>query len=255
MRISLFLLLIFLAGPFLAPFDTMDADPARQLTGPGPIHLQGTDLLGRDVFSRVLHAGQRTVITAGAVTGIVMFNALAIALTVRLIRRGDRLIAATLDALMAIPGLMLALVLITAIGQGTMSLILAVSLAQIAPAAHVLRAALMGVEHAGFIEAAHSLGARRSQIITEHLLPAIRPIILSYGGVIFSYAALNIALLGFLGVGGEPGVPDLGGMLAENRSIFRLVPWTSIAPGVMLTMLVWAINRSADAIATLHQPA
>jgi peptide/nickel transport system permease protein len=232
--------------PQFAPFDPGATAPEIQLQKPGFTHWLGTDLLGRDIFSRLLHGGRRTLGISVLATGLAVALGSVLAIASRWFRSCDPLITACLDALLAIPGLMLALLIITVLGQSQASLIIAVGLAQVAPFAHVIRAGFVQQESAEYIVAAIGQGGHRFHILREHILPGLLPVGLSYAGVIFGFTILNSAALSFIGMTGDSAQPDWGVMLAEYRAIFRIAPWASIAPGLLLTLLIWMVNRAAD---------
>jgi ABC-type dipeptide/oligopeptide/nickel transport system permease subunit len=110
------------------------------------------------------------------------------------------------------------------------------------------RNAVLTIRSETYVDAAVALGANSLYILWQHILPNIRPALLAYSGVVFSYTLLNSAALSFLGVGNEPGTPDWGVILAEGRAAFRTAPWIGIAPGVAITLLVWAVNDLADRV-------
>jgi peptide/nickel transport system permease protein len=246
---SLLVLLIFciVLAPMLAPFDPMDAEPANQLQPPTVGHVLGTDLLGRDVLSRTLYGGRHTLLIAGLATLIALVPGVLLGL-LSAVEWADRLVAVLINAVLAFPGLLLALLIITLLGQGAIPLALAVGIPMIAPCARVTRAALLAVRSQGYVEAANALGATKTRLLAYHLLPNILSTVLAFAGVIFAYAILNSAALSFLGLGGEPGVPDWGVMLYEGRQAFRTAPWIAAAPGVAITMTIILVNRAADAL-------
>lgn len=251
MSVPLFLLLTVLAlvllAPVLSPLDPMQTETAAQLQPPSGEHLFGTDLLGRDVFSRALYGGQRTLLiavlaTAAAVVPGTLVGLVAGAKAGKL----DAIIVMLLNALLAFPSLMLALVALTLLGTGILPLAIATGVAQMASYARVARSAAIAVRTMGYVEAAYGFGATGWHIMSDHILPNVRMTLLTYAGVVFSYSVLNSAALSFLGLGGEPGVPDWGVMLAEGRMAFRAAPWIGFVPGLAITATVWAVNRLAD---------
>jgi peptide/nickel transport system permease protein len=254
MRLSLLILSIigFIAifGSHLAPYDPMLTFPERQLQPPDYQHWLGTDLLGRDVLSRALHGGQRTFMVAALamMTGVLPGTVLGL-VTGYVGGAVDRLVELFIQALLAFPILLFALVILTLAGQGVLPLVLALGIAQVAPVTRVVRITVLEVKTRDFVAAARSIGAQPYQIVLQHILPNIAPGLLSYGVVVFSYSLLNGAALNFLGLGGEPGTPDWGIMLAEGRAAFRAAPWISIAPGLAITLTVLALNRIVDKLA------
>ncbi len=251
MRLLLILLIFFvLVAPLLAPFDPTRTDAPNQLLPPSAEHWLGTDLLGRDVLSRALYGGQHTLIIAVLATLIALTPGILLGLLSQ-VAGADRLVALLINAALAFPGLLLALLVITLLGQGALPLALATGIPQIAPCARVTRAALLAVRSQGYVEAAEALGASRIRVIARHLFPNILTTVLAYAGVIFAYAILNSAALSFLGLGGEPGIPDWGVMLYEGRQAFRSAPWIAAAPGLAVTITVILVNRAADEVTRL----
>ncbi len=244
------LILIVIVAPLLAPTDPMRTDSVHQLQPPSAEHLLGTDLLGRDVFSRALYGGQHTILVALLATTVAFISGVVLGLLCA-VNRLDRWSAIFINAALAFPGLLLALLIMTLLGQGALPLALATGITQIAPCARVTRAAIVGVRSSGYVEAARGLGVTRLRLITVHILPNILTTILAYVGVIFAYAILNSAALSFLGLGGEPGIPDWGTMLYEGRQAFRSAPWIAAAPGLAITLTVMVVNRAADQLARL----
>jgi peptide/nickel transport system permease protein len=163
----------------------------------------------------------------------------------------DHLVAVLINAVLAFPGLLLALLIMTLLGQGAVPLALATGITQIAPYARVTRSAVISIRSLGYVDAARGLGATRLRLVVAHILPNILTTILAYTGVIFAYAILNSAALSFLGLGGEPGVPDWGVMLYEGRQAFRSAPWIAAAPGLAITLTVILVNRAVDRITRL----
>jgi len=253
MRVPLILLVLILAAvifaPFLATFDPLKTNPSLQYQPPGSGYILGTDSLGRDVWSRVLFGGQSTLLMAALATVIAFIPGLMLGLLAGAGQRWLDLIMVTLtNAMLAVPGLIVALVVLTLLGRGIVALSIAIGLSQIAPCIAVTRAAVQGVRSSTYIEAGYGLGATRIHILLSHILPNIQPTLLAYAAIIFGYSALNGAALSFLGLGGEPATPDWGVMLAEGRAAFRIAPWIGIAPGLAITATVWAVNALADQI-------
>jgi len=246
----IWLLLFVIVAPLLAPADPMQTNPANQFQAPSGQYWLGTDLLGRDVLSRAFYGGQRTLLIAAVATGIALIPGVLLGL-VSGMTGADRWIAVFINAVLAFPGLLLALLVLTLVGQGAAQLALATGVTQIAPCARVTRSAVIAVRSTGYIEAARGLGASRLRLIFWHIVPNILTTILAYSGVIFAYSILNSAALSFLGLGGQPGIPDWGAMLYEGRQAFRVAPWIAAAPGIGITLTVILVNRAADRITRL----
>jgi ABC-type dipeptide/oligopeptide/nickel transport system permease subunit len=206
--------------------------------------------VGRDVFSRVLYGGQHTLLIAAGATGIAVILGLALGFLAYMGQLTERLVTVLVNALLAIPGLIIAFVVLTLLGRGDLPLMLATGFAQTAPFARLVSTVMKGVETELYVEAAESLGASRWRIFGAHILPNIGTPLLAYVGAVFSYCILNSAALSFLGLGAEPGIPDWGVMLAEGRTGFRVAPWVSFFPGILITLTVAAVNRLVDGLST-----
>lgn len=247
-------LLLIYFSPYLTVTDPMQTNTTQALQPPTHEHLLGTDLFGRDIFSRFLHGGQRTVtITLAATlvaTGIGLCAGLAAGSTIQWL---NSLIIISLNALLAFPGILLALITLTLLGRGPIPLAIGIGITQIAPFARVTRSAVLSTRTLPYIEAARAMGASKWQIVRWHILPSIRPTTAAYIGVTFTYCLINSAALSFLGLGGEPGIPDWGSMLAEGRYVFRAAPWLWVFPGIAISLLALAINTLADHLTQTHR--
>jgi len=240
---------VAISAPWLAPDDPMHTDTTISLQAPSAAHPLGTDLLGRDVLSRTLYGGQRTLAAAALATGIAVLPGTLLGLLAGEFGRWpDRLITILTNALLALPTLVLALVILTLLGGGLVPLAVATGIALIAPHSRVTRSVVVQVRSMAYIEAGRSLGASRWQILFIHILPNILPTLIAYTAVILSYSILNGAALSFLGLGGEPGVPDWGAMLYENRATLLIAPWASLAPGLAITLSVFLANALAERV-------
>lgn len=241
---------LVLFGPLFIHIDPLATHPDMQLQAPDGDHLLGTDLLGRDVFSRVLYGGRSTLWVATLATLCASALGFPLGLVGGFLKSDFDLVL--INVLLAVPGLVIALVMLTLMGHGVGSLVIALGVSQIAPLAFVMRSAVRLARAKDYVDATRGLGASESYILMRHIIPATLPTVLAYLGVIFSYALLNGAALSFLGLGNEPGTPDWGVMLAEGRAAFRTAPWVGLAPGVAITIIVWCINDLADQLTRIR---
>lgn len=243
-----------LCAPLVAPADPMRTDSAVQLQPPDLQHLLGTDLLGRDVLSRVLYGGGRSlvVMAISACIAVLLGTAWGVLLGLITAWTGSILMVIT-NALIAIPGMLIALVVLTVFGGGLVPLAVAVGTAQIMPVALVTRSAIRSVLAEEYYLATESLGASPYWALIHHILPNIQMILFSYAAVTSGYCLLNSSALAFLGLGGEPGVPDWGVMLADGRSAFRSAPWIGAAPGLLIALVVWALNAFARSLGKISR--
>jgi peptide/nickel transport system permease protein len=230
-------------APVLARDDPRDTSAGAPYAGPSWDHPLGTDLLGRDVASRVLYGGRRTLALALLTIAVTFGPGAAIGLTAGYFRGWiDTGLMLLMDALLAFPALLMALALVAVLGSGPVQIALAVGIAGIPAYARVTRAAVLEARSRLYVEAARAAGARPGWILLRHVAPGITPTLLSFAAVSLSWALLNSAALMFLGYGGDIGAPEWGVMLSDGRYGFRSAPWAAIAPGVALSVTVFAIN-------------
>lgn len=251
-------LLAVLLAPIAAPYDPMATDTSAQFQAPSAAHWLGTDQFGRDVLSRLLHGGQRTLFVTLAATGIAAAVGTLLGMMsayrsneTGVSHPGDWIAfgaGVIVSALFAVPALVLALALVTLLGTGLPSLAIATGVSQIAPFARLVAAAARQAAAMPYVEAARSLGAREARITWQHVLPNLLPTLLSATVIAFAYCLLNSAALSFLGLGAPPGQPDWGAMLYEGRQVFRVAIWVGLASGSAITILVWLAIWTADRV-------
>jgi len=240
-------LLIVLVGPWIAPADPMRTTGANAYRTPSAAAPFGFDALGRDVLSRALYGGPRTLLTALLSTAIALSGGLVLGLLAADSRWGG-VGRGAITVLLTLPGLVLALVLVTLLGTRGGAVVIAVGLSQIAPVARLVQIVVRAAAAADYVTAARMLGAAPVRILRVHMLPNSAPPIAAYGLVIFSYSLLNVAGLSFLGLTGDLSTPDWGVMLAEARSAFRAAPWIGILPGLGITITVYLAGRAASTL-------
>jgi peptide/nickel transport system permease protein len=244
-----------LAAPLLAPYSPTAADPANQLLPPSLAHPAGTDLFGRDVWSRLLWGGRLSL-----AAGILAVTLAALPGSLLGLLAGysggwlDALLMRLVDMLLAFPSLLLALALVAWLGPGLVSAALAVGLAGLPRFARLIRAATLGVRSELYIEAARVVGCRPERILLHHVAPNVRGVIIVLGSLELGYALLNIGALSFLGLGAQPPTPEWGAMLAEGRGLLRDAPWVATAPGLAITLTVLAFNLLGDALRDALDP-
>ena len=238
-----------LAAPWLAGVDPLATAPAAQLMPPSLSHPAGTDLLGRDVWSRLLWGG-RLSLGAGlfATTLAVLPGTLLGLLAGYAGGRLDMILMRVVDVLLAFPSLLLALTIVALLGPGLVSATLAVGLAGIPRFGRVVRGGVLAVRSEPFVEAARVVGCRPQRIVLRHVAPNALSAIIVLSSLELGYALLNIGALSFLGLGTQPPTPEWGIMLAEGRLLLRHAPWVSAFPGLAITLSVLAVNLVGDAL-------
>ncbi|MGU3575439.1 ABC transporter permease [Brucellaceae bacterium C25G] len=218
-------------------------NPAIRYTFPGAEHLFGTDNLGRDLFSRVVY-GSAYSLQAAIIAMTVGFGGGVIIGLVSGFSGGwvDDILMRIVDVSLAIPGLLLSLLVITALGFGTINVAIAVGIGAIAGFARVMRAETLRVRNTAYVEAADAYGVGFFTILVRHVLPNALGPALALLPLEFGSAILSVAALGFLGYGATPPEPEWGALVAEGRNYLRTYWWMATLPGVVITIVVFAAN-------------
>lgn len=248
---GLTMLLISLAifAPWLAPFPYEAVDPARGLSPPGWPHLMGTDQAGRDVFSRVLY-GAQTSLTIGIVTVLVgLLSGVSLGAISGFIGGWvDEVIMRIVEIFMSIPGIVMALALVSVLGPSLPSIVLALSIRRITQFARIARGSVLSVKSQDYVTACHALGMSNVRIVFRHVLPnCIGPIIV-LASVLLGNVILTEATLSFLGMGIQEPTPSWGTMIAKGNEFLTFAPWISIFPGAFLFLTMIAFNLLGDGV-------
>jgi ABC-type dipeptide/oligopeptide/nickel transport system permease subunit len=239
--------------PLAAPYPPTEVDASGALLPPSAQHAFGTDALGRDVLSRFLHGGQRTLLVALLSMSIALIVGIPAGLVSGFFGGWmDAVILSVLNAMLALPGLFLALIVLALLGQGTVSVGLAIGIAQIAPVGQLTRSAVRVIRSEPYITSAEAIGATRRHILLNVILVNALPTIAAYASVTFAYCLLNVAAFGYLDLIGHPEIPEWGQMLAEGREVYREAIWVSIVPGMALTLLVILANAAANRLSVTN---
>jgi len=234
----------------VAPYDALRQNVASPLTSPDSTHWLGTDDLGRDSLSRLI-VGARTSVEVGLLSvAVTVFLGSTVGIVSGYFGgTADFLIQRLVDGLMGIPGLILAMALIAALGNSIVNVMLAISLALSPGVSRIMRSALLAEKNALYIDAARVVGASHARTGVRHLLPALLPVIAIVTASLAGGAILIEASLSFLGLGTPPPAPSWGGMIGgEAIRYVRSAPWLSIAPGFCITALVLSLNLLGDTI-------
>jgi len=243
------IVLLSILAPALARFDPAAFDLAGRLAPPGGAHRLGTDRLGRDVLSRVLYGG-RVALAVGAVAVLIGAGA-GIPIGLAAGYKGGRLDASlmrVMDGLLAFPALLLAIMVIAALGPGHIQAMLAIGVVLIPAFARLARAQALVVRNQEYVLAAGAMGAHDLSIVRRHMLPNVAGPLLIQMTVTFSGAVLAEASLSYLGLGTQPPTPSWGGMLQEARDVLFVAPWMAIWPGLAIATAVLGLNLTGDGI-------
>lgn len=252
--ITLIYLLVAVLGPFLAPYD-----PTSMLTlprqTPSAEHWFGTDEIGRDIFSRLL-VSARVAMTVGFVSvGISLVVGSFLGIVAGFYGGWvDTVVMRFVDILLAFPGILLALAVITFLGPGMTNTIIAIGIGGIPGYARLIRGEVLSLIERDHVPAARALGARGLRIIAKHLMPLLLSSMLVYSTAQLARAILAEAGLSYLGLGVQPPDPSWGGMIASGQRFFLTAPYMAIYPGTTIMILVFALNLLGDALRDALNP-
>lgn len=236
-------------GPLFAPYDPNAQDLLGVLETPSPVHPMGTDQIGRDILARLV-VGTRFTLSAAllavAISGVA-------GVTLGLLAgysggRVDALVTGLLDLLLTIPSLILAIAVASVIGAGMTGLVVATTASFVPRLARLIRGRVLEIREEDFVLAAVACGTRRARILRRHVLPNALTIVIIETSLLAGQAVLVGAALGFLGLGVQPPAPEWGTMLGAGREFIEVAPHLVIAPGLAISLLVFAFNLFGDGL-------
>jgi peptide/nickel transport system permease protein len=248
--VTLALILIALLAGVIAPYDPYETSFLEQLKPPSPQHLLGTDSFGRDVFSRLIY-GSRTALKIGFGAAFIgsSIGALLGVASAYFGGKVDLLLERLMDILISFPLLILALAVVSALGSSDMNVIVAITIPIIPRVARVIRASALSIRQMPYIEAARCVGAVDWRIVLRHMLPNVMAPYLILLTAFLGQAILSEASLSFLGLGVTEPTPAWGLMLrGASVQFVQQAPWLAVAPGVALSLAVFAFNLLGDSL-------
>src|SRR3989449_3972813 len=255
---ALILLLVLTAifADVLAPYDPLAAQPEIRLAPPSWQHPFGTDDIGRDVFSRIIYGARISLWVGLLAVGIGTFAGTIIGLICGYWEgQLDLILQRFMDALMAIPGLILALAIVSVLKPNTTNAMLAIAVVIIPGNSRIVRGAVLSAKQNRYVEAAQAVGCRHPRIILHHILPNVTAPILVIASIWLGNAILIEATLSFLGVGTQPPTPSWGLMLSSTgRAFMEQAPWLAIFPGLAITLPVLGFNLFGDTLRDAWDP-
>lgn len=252
--VGLFVLMALL-GPYLAPHDPLAMDLSARFQKPSAQHWAGTDQFGRDVFSRILHGAGTSLLAAVTAEAIALAAGTLIGLLSGYVRgRFDLVVQRILEILMAVPGLLLAVVIVAVLGPGLQNVMIAVGLAGIPTYARLVRGQVLAAAEQEYVEAARAMGAGSRRIMLRHIMPNIVAPVLVVGTMGLAGAIQATAALSYLGMGAQPPDPVWGTMVAEAQVFIYNAWWLAAAPGVVIALAVLGFNLFGDGLRDLLDP-
>ncbi len=248
------MLVIAVFAPLLATVDPTALAPVRRLRPPSAHYWFGTDMLGRDIYSRVMY-GARVSLTVGfAVAALASATGTLIGLLAGFVRWSDALIMRVMDGVMSIPPILLAIALMALTRGSVQNVIIAITISEIPRVARLVRGVVLSLREQPYVEAAIACGTRLPTIIWRHILPNTLAPLTVQATYICASAMITEAILSFIGAGTPPTIPSWGNIMAEGRALWQIKPFIVFFPAVFLSLTVLAVNLVGDGLRDALDP-
>jgi peptide/nickel transport system permease protein len=253
--VLLLIVLLALAAPLISPYDPIKTNQRLSLGQPSFDHLMGTDRFGRDIFSRVLWAGQTSLPIGLVSVAIGVLFGVSVGLLAGYYGGWlDAVCMRVVDLLLAFPGILLALAIIAILGGSLTNLMIAVGISAIPDYVRITRGSVLSVKEREFVLAARVVGARGPAIMLRHILPNVVAPLIVLATLGMAAAIITGSALSFLGLGIKPPTPEWGNMLAEGREFLQHAPWVAFFPGAAIMLTVLSINLLGDGLRDVLDP-
>lgn len=248
--------IVFIAcfAPFLGTVDPTIVDPGQRLLPPSAEHWLGTDAFGRDVYSRVMYGARVSLIVGLGAAAASVALGLLFGVIAGYFRMADAIIMRVMDGLMAIPGILLAIALVSLSGAGLFTVLIAITIPDIPRVVRLVRSVILSVRSEPYVEAAISLGTPLPALLMRHMVPnTVAPLIVQ-GTYVFASAILTESILSFLGAGLPPAIPSWGNIMADGRMYFQMIPGLIFYAGIFVALTVLSVNVLGDAMRDAMDP-
>ncbi|MBM3598204.1 MAG: ABC transporter permease [Alphaproteobacteria bacterium] len=243
-----------LFAPYLGTIDPQALSPARRLRKPSEVYWFGTDMLGRDVYSRVVYGTRISLVVGLSVAILSALIGLAIGLLTGFVRLADSIVMRVMDGLMSIPPILLAIALMALTKASVENVILAITIAEVPRVTRLVRSLVLSLREQPFVEAAEASGTSFVNTLVRHILPNTMAPLLVQATYICASAMITEAILSFIGAGTPPNVPSWGNIIAEGRSIFQIAYYIILFPSIFLSITVLAVNLVGDGMRDALDP-
>lgn len=252
--ILLMIVLVAVFAPLLITVDPVAISPAERFAKTSDLHPLGTDAFGRDIYSRVIYGARISLIVGAGAAFVSVALGLIIGVVAGYFRMFDSLIMRTMDGIMAIPSILLAIALISLTGASLMTVLVAITVPEIPRVVRLVRSVILNVRSEAYVEAAITLGSPVRRILMRHMVPnTIAPLIVQ-GTFVFASAILTEATLSFLGAGLPTEIPSWGNIMSEGRIYFQLYPGLVLYPGIALALTLLSVNILGDVLRDMLDP-
>ena len=245
---------IAIFAPWLWTVDPQAVAPIKRLKPPSRDFWFGTDMLGRDVYSRVVYGARVSLIVGLAVAMFSTVVGLAIGLVTGYVRALDAIVMRVMDGLMSIPSVLLAIALMALTKASVGNVIAAVTLAEVPRVVRLVRSLVLTLREQPYVEAAIAAGTTLPRILMRHILPNIVAPLLVQGTYVCGSAMITEAILSFIGAGTPPNIPSWGNIMAEGRSLIQIAGYLILFPGICLSLTVLAVNLLGDGMRDALDP-
>ncbi len=253
---GLLLLMIFVAAfaPLLWTADPTSLAPARRTREPSAQYWFGTDMLGRDVYSRVLYGARVSLLVGFSVALLSSAIGLAIGLVSGFVRWADGIVMRIMDGLMSIPPILLAIAMMALTRASVQNVIIAITIAEVPRVSRLVRGVVLSLREQPYVDAAVAAGTRTPRIIWRHILPNTLAPITVQATYICASAMIVEAILSFIGAGTPPIIPSWGNIMAEGRALWQVKPYIVFFPAIFLSVTVLAVNLLGDGLRDILDP-
>jgi peptide/nickel transport system permease protein len=241
-------------APLLSSIDPQALAPARRVRHPSAEYWFGTDMLGRDVYTRVIYGTRVSLIVGFAVAILASLLGLIIGLISGFIRVLDGVIMRVMDGLMSIPPILLAIALMAATRGSVQNVIIAITIAEIPRVSRLVRSVVLSLREQPYVEAAIAAGTTTPRIIVRHILPNTLAPLTVQATYICASAMITEAILSFIGAGTPPIIPSWGNIMAEGRALWQVAPYIVFFPALFLSLTVLSVNLLGDGLRDALDP-
>jgi peptide/nickel transport system permease protein len=245
---------IAIFAPYLGTVDPTALAPARRTRPPSAEYWFGTDMLGRDVYSRVIYGSRISLEVGFAVAFASSIVGMFIGLIAGFVRVIDNVIMRVMDGLQSIPGILLAIALMALTRASVQNVIFAISVTQLPQVSRLVRSVVLSLREQPYVEAAVAAGTRMPMIIIKHILPNTLSPITVQATFICASAIITEAYLSFIGAGTPPIIPSWGNIMAEGRALWQVKPYIVFFPALFLSITVLAVNLLGDGLRDALDP-
>jgi peptide/nickel transport system permease protein len=249
-----FMVLFAIFAPWLGTSDPISLNPVNRLKPLSDEFWFGTDMFGRDIYSRTVYGARISLIVGISAAVLSVLFGILIGLLAGYYRILDAILMRVMDGLMAIPGILLAIAMVSLAGSSLTTVVVAITIPEIPRVVRLVRSVVLSVREEPYVEAAIAAGTPTPKVLLRHVLPNTIPPLIVQATYVCASAMLTEAILSFLGAGTPPEIPSWGNMMAEGRIYFTLAPWIIFFPGIFLALAVLSVNILGDGLRDTLDP-